>query len=132
MEVTNRMASADLRVYEAQARSSGVFGRVVCSARTHHLIVDGPVQNGCPGEEVTPGELFLAGVATCAVELVEVLAREKGFPIPRVTAQIAGTIDRAAPVRADVTLFNRIRLDLQLAGVDAAQAKDLVETFKRR
>lgn len=126
------MTSADLRVYEAQARSSGVFGRVVCSARTHHVIVDGPVQNGCPGEELTPGELFLAGVATCAVELVEVLAREKGVPVPRVTAQITGTIDRAAPVRADVTVFNSVRLDLQLAGVDGPQAADLVETFKRR
>ncbi len=126
------MAAADLRVYEAQARSSGVFGRVVCSARTHHVIVDGPVQNGCPGEELTPGELFLAGVATCAVELVEVLAREKGFPIPRVTAQITGTIDRSAPVRPDVALFNSVRLSLQLAGVDGQQAADLVETFKRR
>jgi uncharacterized OsmC-like protein len=126
------MASADLRVYEAQARSSGVFGRVVCSARTHHVIVDGPVQNGCPGEELTPGELFLAGVATCAVELVEVLARERDLPVPRVTARITGTIDRSAPVRPDVTLFNSVRLDLRLAGVDGAQAADLVETFKRR
>lgn len=122
----------EVRVYEAHARSSGTFGRVIGSIRNHHLVVDGPVQNGCPGEEVTPGELFLAGVAGCAVELVEVLAREFGFPQPRVEAHIAGTVDRSAPVRPDVTLFNTVRLDLVLSGVSAAQAEALVEAFKRR
>ncbi|MCS7173526.1 MAG: hypothetical protein N0A24_09120 [Armatimonadetes bacterium] len=121
-----------VRIYEAAARSSGIFGRVVCSARNHHLVVDGPVQNGCPGEEITPAELFLAGVATCAVELVEVLAREFGFPAPRVQAHITGTVDRSAPVRQDLTVFNAVRLDLVLSGVSAAQAETLVEAFQRR
>jgi uncharacterized OsmC-like protein len=122
----------EVRIYEAQARSSGIFGRVIGSARTHHLVVDGPVQNGCPGEEITPGELFLAGVATCAVELVEVLARESGFPVPRVEARITGTVDRSAPVRPDLTVFNTMRLDLVLSGVSSDQAEALVEAFKRR
>src|SRR5215471_5513831 len=69
------MAQADIREYEARATSTGVFGRVLCSARNHYFVVDGPVQNGCPGEEVTPAEIFLAGVAACGVELVQVLAR---------------------------------------------------------
>jgi organic hydroperoxide reductase OsmC/OhrA len=122
----------EVRIYEAQARSSGIFGRVIGSARTHHLVVDGPVQNGCPGEEITPGELFLAGVATCAVELMEVLARESGFPVPRVEARITGTVDRSAPVRPDLTVFNTMRLDLVLSGVSSDQAEALVEAFKRR
>jgi uncharacterized OsmC-like protein len=68
------MAQTDVRRYSAQARSTETFGRVLCSARDQHFVVDGPVQNGCPGEAVSPGELFLAGVATCAVELVQVIA----------------------------------------------------------
>lgn len=126
------MAGGGVRVYEAQARSSGIFGRVVGSVRNHHLIVDGPVHNGCPGEEVTPGELFLAGVASCAVELVEVLAREMGFPQPHVQAQITGVVDPSALVRPDLTVFNAVELDLVLRGVTAQQAEALVETFQRR
>ena len=61
-----------------QARSTDTFGRVLLSARDQHFVVDGPVQNGCPGEAVTPGEIFLAGVAACGVELVQVFAREIG------------------------------------------------------
>ncbi len=122
----------EVRIYEAAARSSGIFGRVITSARDHHLIVDGPVQNGCPGEEITPGELFLAGVAACAVELMEVLARESGVPVPQVQARITGTVDRSAPVRPDLTVFNAVHLELELAGVTAEQAEALVEAFKRR
>ena len=57
------MAQTDVREYAAQAASTDTFGRVLTSARNHHFVVDGPVQNGCPGEAITPAELFLAGVA---------------------------------------------------------------------
>ena len=54
------MSQSQVRTYAAQARSTDTFGRVLCTARNHHFVVDGPVQNGCPGEAVNPGELFLA------------------------------------------------------------------------
>jgi hypothetical protein len=38
------MADTDLREYEAKAASMDTFGRVLCSARNHHFVVDGPVQ----------------------------------------------------------------------------------------
>ena len=53
-------AEVALREYGAEARSSDVFGRVICRAREHHFVIDGPVHNGAPGEEVTPSEAFLA------------------------------------------------------------------------
>ena len=56
-----------LREYDIAARSTDIFGRVMCSARDHHFIVDGPIQNDCPGEEITPAESFLSGVAACGV-----------------------------------------------------------------
>ena len=126
------MAQSDIREYEIQARSTDTFGRVLCSAGRHHFVVDGPAQNGCPGEAITPGELFLAGVATCGVELIQVLARDQGVPLQGATAAIRGIIDRSRPVRPDVSLFNVVKLEFHLKGVTAEQGAALVETFKRR
>ena len=63
-----------IRRYDVDARSTDTFGRVLCACRQHHFVVDGPVQNGCPGEAVTPAELFLSGVAACGVELLQGIA----------------------------------------------------------
>jgi uncharacterized OsmC-like protein len=121
-----------VREYEVRARSTDIFGRVMCSAREHHFIIDGPVQNGCPGEEVTPPEAFLAGVASCGVELLHVIARADGVPLGRVAATLTATVDRGHQPRTDVTVFNSVRLDFRLAGTDASKAAALVEGFKRR
>jgi organic hydroperoxide reductase OsmC/OhrA len=126
------MTTSDLRQYGAQARSTDTFGRVLCTARHNHFVVDGPVWNGCPGEAVTPGEMFLSAVASCAVELLHVIAGERDVGLGAVTASIQGTIDRTRPVRPDVALFNAVRLDLQLEGVSEHEAGELVESFKGR
>lgn len=123
---------AEVRHYGASARSTDTFGRVLCSTRDQHLVVDGPVQNGCPGEAPTPGELFLAGVAACGVELIQVLAKREDVPLRSLNVAIEGTIDYGAPVSPDVTLFNTVRLKLELAGVNQEQGGMLVERFKRR
>ena len=125
-------APQPIREYEIRARSTDVFGRVMCSARNHHIIVDGPVQNDCPGEELTPAEVFLSAVAACGVELVHVIARDQSVPLARVGLVVNATVDRGNQPRTDVTLFNTIRLRFTLGGTDAAQAAALVEGFKRR
>jgi uncharacterized OsmC-like protein len=109
-----------------------VFGRVLCTTREHHFVVDGPVTNGCPGEEVTPGELFLTAVAACGVELVQVFARQENVPLARVHVEIDGEFDLENPVRADVTVFRSVRLRFELDGVDTDDAERLVERFKGR
>jgi uncharacterized OsmC-like protein len=126
------MAQQEVRQYELQARSTETFGRVLCSARTQHFVVDGPVQNGCPGEAITPGELFLSGVATCGVELVQVLARAKQMPLQAATVAIRGVLDPNKPVRSDVSLFNAVWLHFHLKGVTQEQGVELIESFKRR
>ncbi len=120
------------RLYEIDARSSDVFGRVLWSCRDQHFVADGPVQNGCPGEAVTPAELFLAGVATCGVELVQVIARETATAIGGVRVEVEGVLDPQHPVREDVRVFNSVRLRFALAGVEEPHARELVEGFKRR
>ncbi|HKD80059.1 MAG TPA: OsmC family protein [Candidatus Angelobacter sp.] len=126
------MAQPDIRQYEARAASTSTFGRVLCTVRNHHFVIDGPEQNGCPGEEVTPAELFLSAVASCGVELVQVLAKSSGIAVQGVAVKIQGFMDRSKPVRPDVSLFNSVRLQFQLSGVADASAKELVEKFKAR
>jgi uncharacterized OsmC-like protein len=122
---------AEIRGYKVNARSTETFGRVLCNTRNHHFIVDGPVQNGCPGEAVTPAELFLAGIAACGVELVQSIGRDQQLA-PKVRVEIEGALDRSNPVRRDVTVFNSVRLRFELGGVTQAQANDLIERFKGR
>jgi len=126
------MAQSDIRQYEARAASTPTFGRVLCGTRNHHLIIDGPEQNGCPGEEITPAELFLSAVASCGVELIQVLAKSRAIPLQGVEVKIQGSWDRSKPVRSDVSLFNSVRLELQLKGVSDGDAQQLVEKFKAR
>lgn len=126
------MSAPAIRRYEVEARSTDVLGRVLWSCRDQHFVADGPVHNGCPGEAVTPAELFLAGVASCGVELLQVLAKASDVPLGDVRASIDGWMDPANPVRDDVNVFNAVTLRLELTGVDEPQARDLVEGFKRR
>ena len=130
--MTAPSASPTLRQYDVSARSTDVFGRVLCATRNHHFIVDGPVQNGCPGEEITPVELFLSAVAACGVELVHVIAKQENVPLERVAVSIHGESDRAKQTRTDVSTLNMVQLDFELSGVSDAQAAALVESFKRR
>lgn len=122
----------DVRQYVARAASTSTFGRVLVSCRDQHLVVDGPVQNGCPGEAMTPGEMFLAAVASCGVELVQVLARQRGVELAHVHVEIEGTIDRDHPARSDVSVFNSVRLAFEFGGVGDEQAAALVRAFKSR
>jgi uncharacterized OsmC-like protein len=123
---------AEARRYTVRGGSTDTFGRVLLSSRDQHLIADGPVQNGCPGEAIGPAELFLAGVCACGVELLQVLARDQQVPLRGVQATIEAIQDPAKRVREDVSTFTSVRLQLQLAGVSNEQAHDLVERFKRR
>ena len=124
--------SSPIRTYEVHATTTRTFGRVLASARSHHIVVDGPIQNGCPGEELTPAEVFLAGVASCGAELITVIARENGTPLADVDVTLTGTVDRSRQPKPDVTVFTDVRLDIVLTGTDGASAAALVEGFKRR
>jgi uncharacterized OsmC-like protein len=126
------MPSGTTRHYAANARSTDTLGRVLCSARNHHFIIDGPAQAGFPGEALGPGEVFLAGIASCGVELVQALARDQKLPLKSVKVDITGMMDRANPVRTDVSLFNAIELQFELGGVTQAEGESLIERFKGR
>jgi uncharacterized OsmC-like protein len=123
---------ADVRRYAAEARSTDVLGRVRLNARHHHLTVDGPPWNDFPGEEVMPGELFLGGVATCAVEVVQMFARDDDIPLGDVRVQINAELDHDNQLHPEHTLFNRVWMRVEVEGVTQAVAEDLVDRFKGR
>ena len=124
--------ASSIRTYEVRAHTTRTFGRVIANARDHYLVVDGPVQNGCPGEEITPAELFLGAVASCGAELISVIARETNTPLGDVDVSLKGTVDRSRQPRPDVTVFTDVQLDIVLTGTNGASAAALVEGFKRR
>ena len=126
------MTEGTTRHYSASARSTDTLGRVLCSARNHHFVIDGPEQAGFPGEALGPGEVFLAGIASCGVELVQALARDQALPLTHVEVGITGTMDRANPVRKDISLFNEIALQFELVGMTQAEGEGLIEQFKGR
>jgi uncharacterized OsmC-like protein len=126
------MTQSDIRSYAVNARSTDIHGRVLCNVRNHHFVVDGPIQNGCPGEEVTPAELFLTGIAACGVELLQAFAKADQAPLREVSVEIAGTLDRGNPVRRDVSVLNSVHLKFRLAGITEAQGAALIDKFKGR
>jgi uncharacterized OsmC-like protein len=100
--------------------------------RTHQLTVDGPVGNGAPGEAPTPGELVLVAVASCAAEVLQVLARDTGVALTAAAVTAQGTIDMGRQPHADVTVFSSVELDIVLHGPAPDQAAALVAGFQRR
>ena len=124
--------AADLREFDVSAGSTQTPGRVLCSVRNHHIIIDGPVQNGFPGEEITPAELFLSAVASCGVELVQMLAIQNDISLEAINVKIHGLLDRGNPARTDYTVFNTVQVECRLRGVSQEQAEQLVEGFTRR
>lgn len=79
-----------------------------------------------------PGELFLGGVASCAVELVQMFARDDGLSIGEIHAQINAELDPDHQPRPDRTLFNRVHMRIEIEGVSQTRAEELVDRFKGR
>jgi uncharacterized OsmC-like protein len=118
------MTQSDVRQYEARANSTETFGLVLCSARNHHFVIDGPAQNGCPVEALTPAELFLSGVAACGVELMQSIARDKHLPWQTAGIAITGTIDPENRVHSDFWVFTSVHLQFVLKGINASLWRD--------
>ena len=55
--------------YQVHSYSTGTVGRAICNVRNHAFVAD-----GSGGEMVGAGELFLSGIAACAVNMVEGIA----------------------------------------------------------
>ncbi len=107
-----------------RSTSSGIVGRSLNSARSHHFIVDGSNL----AEELTSTDVFLAGVSSCGVNLIEGAARDSGIPLRRIEVSIDGVRNPAeTPPR-----FDHVDMHFTLHGVSDEQAEDLGGRYKNR
>ena len=112
--------------YKVRSYSTGNLGRAICNARTHHWVAD-----GSGGEEVGAGELFLSGIAACAVNMVERIAHDDQISLEWMDVSVESYRD-PDKVPGDLSLYDAIRVNFEMWGVDDDQAHELVETWKRR
>jgi len=117
--------SLDL-AYEVRTYSSGTHGRAICNARNHHFVSD-----DAGGDELGAGELFFSGVAACAVNMVERIARGENIPLDWMDVGIQAYRESEKP-QGHHTVYDEIRIKVQLWGVDDDQGQYLVGLWKQR
>ena len=105
-----------------RSMSSGVAGRTLNSARTNHFVLDSP---SGPGEAVTNGEAFLAGISSCGVTLIEHYAHDNGIPLSRMSCEIEGI--RRPPV---MNSFHAINVRFTLEGTSQENAASRVGVWQ--
>jgi putative redox protein len=93
------------------------------AARKHSLVCDQPAENGGNDEGMTPPELLLASLGTCAAFYASAYLRKKGLPREgievRVTAEKAGPPARLDNFKIEVKIPLALSEE-QRAGVDVA------------
>jgi uncharacterized OsmC-like protein len=93
------------------------------AARKHSLVCDQPAENGGNDEGMTPPELLLASLGTCAAFYASAYLRKKGLPREgvevRVTAGKAGPPARLDDFRIEVQIPLALS-EADRAGVDQA------------
>lgn len=109
----------------ASARAAGVQGRYIVSARHNHIVSDGRVSQGGPGDAVFAGELLLGSLVSCAVGLVVKRTLELGGSDVVVDAQFLRHPE-------DPTRFKEMTLDFTFTGLTPEQAADAVDYFTAR
>ena len=112
--------------YKVRSYSTGTLGRAICNARTHHWVAD-----NAGGDAVGAGELFLSGIAACAVNMVERIAHDENIALEWMDVGVESYRD---PDKApgDLSIYDAIRVNFEMWGVDDDQAHELVATWKRR
>jgi uncharacterized OsmC-like protein len=112
--------------YQARSYSTGIVGRSICNARNHHWVAE-----NTGGEAVGAGELFCASIAACAVNMVETIASSEPRALDSMEVNVAVYRDADKPA-GDVSLYDAVRIQFEMWGVDDDDARYLVKTWKQR
>ena len=118
----------------AACYSSGTPGRAIVQVRSNHLVTDDPstpssYYNG-PGQATGSLELFLSGVVSCAVLMLERIARAEGRTLGPIRAEMEASRDPSS--QAHPPVLDSARLTFIFRGLSREEAVQLVETFKGR
>jgi uncharacterized OsmC-like protein len=121
-----------LLTWQAETASSGIPGRAVARIRSNNFLVDdyAMAPYGGPGEEPGAAELFLSGITTCAVLMLERIAQTEGLPLEHVKASMEASRDTES--RGQPPTLDSARMSLTFTGLTREQAGHLVEQFKAR
>jgi len=112
--------------YEARSYSTGIVGRSICNARNHHWVAE-----NTGGEAVGAGEMFCASIAACAVNMVSTIANKEDRALGGMDVNVALYRDFDKPP-GEVSLYDSVRVQLQMWGVSDDDACFLVKTWKNR
>lgn len=126
--------ASDVITGSAACYSTATPGRAIVQIRSNHLVTDDPAEPSSyyqgPGEAPGSLELFLGGIVSCAVLMLERIARSEGRELGPIRAEMEATRDPSSPSRPPV-LYSA-KLTFVFRGLTAEEAGHLVETFKSR
>ena len=80
---------------------------------------------------VGAGELFFSGITACAVNMIERLANADDIALEWMDVGVEAFRDSEKPA-GDIALYDAIKINFEMWGVDDDQAHQLVETWKKR
>ena len=112
--------------YKVRSYSTKTLGRAICNARTHHFVAD-----DAGGDEVGAGELFFSGIGACAVNMVERIAIQENIGLNSMDVSVEAYRDSDKP-HGEITLYDAIRIKFEMWGVQANDAQELLDVWKRR
>jgi uncharacterized OsmC-like protein len=129
-----RIVGAEVIRGSAACYSSATPGRAIVQVRDNHLVTDDPSEPSSyyqgPGEAPGSLELFLGGIVSCAVLMLERIARSEGRTLGPIRAEMEATRDPNSTAQPPV--LDSARLTFVFAGLTSEEAGHLVETFKGR
>ena len=108
----------------SHAQSVSLTGRYVVDIRNNHLIVDAGPNRGGTAEAPTPGEYFLAGIASCAVVVMNGEAKRLDLRIDAIEADAEIVRDEA-----DQHGIAAINLSVVTHGASRADAEKLLQIY---
>ena len=118
----------------AACYSSATPGRAIVQIRKNHLVTDDPSEPSSyyhgPGEAPGSLELVLGGIVSCAVLMLERIARSEGTVLGPIRAEMDATRDPTSSTQPPV--LDSARLTFVFQGMTSEQAGHLVEAFKSR
>lgn len=126
--------ATDLIRGSAACYSTATPGRAIVQVRDNHLVTDDPSEPSSyyqgPGEAPGSLELFLGGIVSCAVLMLERIARSEGRTLGPIRAEMEATRDPRSTDQPPV--LDTAKLTFVFTGMTSEEAGQLVETFKRR